>query len=171
MLHSKTFHRTLIGFVALILFLVIALPHTEEINVSATAKEYAMDVSSYQRDCHMIINGKYQKAFITDGFFDGIMDLEGVQGLDAEYNTVHLTFRGNVAAPVIKKSDGYMHSSQLYSVVYDDDHQDAIFVLYSKYQESNDRITASFDLSHAKFICVGDIRRDQAAAVLTKLYA
>lgn len=52
MLHSRIFHRTLIGVVALILFLVITIPHVQKINISTTAKEYAMDVSSYQRDCH-----------------------------------------------------------------------------------------------------------------------
>jgi len=170
MLHSRIFYRTLVGVLALILFLVITIPHVQKINISITAKEYAMDVSSFQRDCHIIINGKYQKSFITDGSFKGIMELQGVQGLDVT-DTVHLAFRGSAATPVIKKSDGYMHSSQLYSVVYDDEHQYAIFVLYSEYQESVDSTTASFDVSHAKFICMGDIRRNQAVAVLTKFYA
>jgi len=46
---------------------------------------------------------------------------------------------------------------------------DKTYLTAYEYEESNDSITASFDLSHAKFICMEDIRRDQAVAILTKL--
>lgn len=170
-IHTKVFKTILVGILALILIFATALPRTQAIDISTTAKKYAMDVPFYQEDCSVKINGTYKKSPISDGCFDGCMDLEGVHGLDAETDTVHLAFRRNIATPIIKHLYGPLHTSEIYSVVRDRNLQYAIIVLYNKYQVSNHIITGSFDSRTAKFICIGDVTRKQAIEILTQWYS
>lgn len=170
-IHTKLFKTILTGILTLILIIAITLPRTQVIDISTMAKEYAINEPFYQRERSVKINGTYKKSPISDGRFDGYMDLEGIQGFEAENDTVHLDFRRNIATPIIRSPSGYLRSSEIHSVVCDRDLQYAIIILYNKFQVSNDQIIASFDSRTAKFICIGDISRKQAIEILMQFYS
>lgn len=115
------------------------------------------------------IVGEYKKAPISPGRFKGHISCDNIQGLD-KTDTVQLSFRHNVATLSITSPGGPIHSSQIYSVVYDADQQYVILVLYNDYQQRNGYVQATFNVDHAKFICIGNVSRDKSLEILTKLY-
>ena len=93
--------------------------------------------------------------------------IRGIQGLTPD-STIEVSMEENrsVYIPYTKDASGYLSTFEVYSILHDDDFTWAILPLWSSYSAEN----SSMQFGDFRFLCMGDITRDEALAILKSTY-
>ena len=163
------------SFGVLILLCVIIfsryIDNTREMNLSGIGIEYSTTDSQYQREFEITFRGKYTEFKLQAASFEGEIYIDGLAGIEKDYSvTVSFLEPNTFGTPLFRDKWGAYHGTQVHSIFIPQTNDYAIICLYNRYSTENNQTVASYDFRNIRFICIGDIGRQQAFELLKSAY-
>lgn len=162
-----------LGFLLLILSVLFIYIQTSsyqiEIDLSGIGTEYSVADDSYQKNLEVAFEGTYTHSVLTGRDFSGTIFCDEIMGIKND-DTVTISFQdqNSFGTPVFQREVGYCHTTQIHSIFLSPLGDYAIICLYSNYSNNGGTLMATYKYEDSKFICIGDITREDALAIIEK---
>lgn len=156
--------------IILILYMCIQdFSHQIEIDLSGIGTEYSVADDSYQKNLEVAFEGTYTHSILTGRDFSGTIFCDEIMGIKND-DTVTISFQdqNSFGTPVFQREVGYCHTTQIHSIFLSPLGDYAIICLYSNYSNNGGTLMATYKYEDSKFICIGDITREEALAIIEK---
>lgn len=132
-------------------------------NVVIAAVEFSMEDLEYQQRRELSANGETKRR-IGRKVYRGSFAIEDI--VPEEENRVEISVRGQIGKVVGYTKENFMYTTPIHSIIVNEAENFAIICLYSNYDKSADKSRAVFDVEKCRFICVGDIQREEAVKII-----
>lgn len=162
-----------LGFLLLILSVLFIYIQTSsyqiEIDLSGIGTEYSVADDAYQKNLEVTFEGTYTHSVLTGTDFTGTIFSDEIMGIkDDDTVTISFQEQDSFGTPVFQREVGYCHTTQIYSIFLSPFGDYAIICLYSNYSNNGEALMATYQYEDSKFICIGDITRENALAIIER---
>lgn len=140
-----------------------------EIDLSGIGTEYSVADDACQKNLEVTFEGTYTHSALTGTDFTGTIFSDEIMGIkDDDTVTISFQEQDSFGTPVFQREVGYCHTTQIYSIFLSPFGDYAIICLYSNYSNNGEALMATYQYEDSKFICIGDITREDALAIIKK---